>query len=194
MFTNNTSHRLGRFEYGIVKRKVRQLIGRVGFTAQDREDLEQELLARLLKSLESFDPRKAHRNVFVTAVVERDVANILRDRQADKRNHHHMSSINVTIDVCERGATELADTISQREQDARHCRSPRRPQELVELRVDLRDFLVKSTAADRELAAALMSKTIAEIAREWGIPRTTLSDRVRKLRKRWERSGLRIYL
>ena len=40
-----------RFIRGIIKRKVGQLIGRAGFTQQDRESLEQDLLARVLEPL-----------------------------------------------------------------------------------------------------------------------------------------------
>ena len=40
-----------RFIRGIIKRKVGQLMGRAGFTLQDRESLEHDLLARVLESL-----------------------------------------------------------------------------------------------------------------------------------------------
>jgi hypothetical protein len=74
-----------RFIRGIIKRKVNQLIGRAGFTLQDRESLEQELFTRVLQSLPRFNPEVAHRNKFVTAVVERYVANMLRNKKAEKR-------------------------------------------------------------------------------------------------------------
>jgi hypothetical protein len=77
-----------RFIRGIIKRKVGQLMGRAGFTLQDRESLEHDLLARVFDSLSKFDPEVGHRNKFVTAVVERYVANILRDKTADKRDHY----------------------------------------------------------------------------------------------------------
>ena len=84
---------------GIIKRKVGQLMGRAGFTQQDRESLEHDLLARVFDSLSKFDPEVGHRNTFVTAVVERYVANILRDKTADKRDHCRIRSLNVRIDV-----------------------------------------------------------------------------------------------
>ena len=45
-----------RFIRGIIRRKVKQLLGRAGFTRQDREDLEQELLVRVLQSLPKYHP------------------------------------------------------------------------------------------------------------------------------------------
>ena len=76
-----------RFTRGIIRRKVKQLIGVAGFTKQDREDLEQELFARVLQSPPKFDPDQARSNKFVTTVVERYVANILRNKWAARGNH-----------------------------------------------------------------------------------------------------------
>ena len=102
-----------RFIRGIIKRKVGQLMGRAGFTLQDRESLEQDLLARVIDSLSKFDPEVGHRNKFVTAVVERYVANIQRDKSADKRDHCRIRSLNVRIDAGEEGPTELSELIGE---------------------------------------------------------------------------------
>lgn len=185
---------LGRFEFGIVKRKVRQIIGRAGFHQQDRQDLEQELLTRLLHSLKSFDPNQAHRKAFVTAVVERDVANILRDKQAEKRDHRRIGSLQVTIEITDNGPTELAETIGDRELNARRCRDPRSPDNLAQLACDLADVVAALPQELRDLAERLKTQSISAIAREVGIPRTTLNDAVRRLRKRFEQAGLRDYL
>jgi RNA polymerase sigma-70 factor (ECF subfamily) len=185
---------LGRFEFGIVKRKVRQIIGRAGFTKQDRQDLEQELIARLLHSLRSFDPKQAHRKAFVTAVVERDVANILRDKQAEKRDHRRIGSLHVMIEVTEEGPTELADTIGDREFNARRCRDPRSAEDLAQLASDLAEVVAALPDELRDLAERLKTESISAIAREVGVPRTTLNDTVRRLRQRFEQAGLRDYL
>ncbi|MEY2611377.1 MAG: hypothetical protein RL069_188 [Planctomycetota bacterium] len=57
------------------------------FPQQGRESLEQDLLGRVLDSLSKFASEVGYRNKFVTAVVERYLANILRDKTADKRDH-----------------------------------------------------------------------------------------------------------
>ena len=133
MFSDDFHEKFDRFTRGIIRRKVKQLITRAGFTSQDREDLEQELFGRVLQSLPSFDASLAHRNRFITAVVERYVANILRDKRAGKRDYRRICSLNVTIDVADEGPIELAETISQRELDARLGRRQRSDQELVQL-------------------------------------------------------------
>ena len=43
----------------IIKYKARQLVGRVGFTESDREDLEQEMILDLLQRLPKYDPARA---------------------------------------------------------------------------------------------------------------------------------------
>lgn len=194
MSHDDTAPRLGRFEFGIIKKKVRQIIGRAGFRKQDREDLEQELLTRLLQSLKSFKPDVAHRKAFVTAVVERDVANILRDKQAEKRDHRRIGSLHVMIEVTEDGPTELAETIGDREFNARRCRDPRSAEDLAQLASDLAEVAAALPDDLRNLAERLKTQSISSIAREIGVPRTTLNDTVRRLRQRFEQAALRDYL
>ena len=70
MFSDDFHEKFDRFTLGIIRRKVKQLITRAGFTLQDREDLEQELFGRVLQSLPSFDASLAHRNRFITRLVQ----------------------------------------------------------------------------------------------------------------------------
>ena len=194
MFHNDNTPLLGRFEFGIVRKKVRQIIGCAGFKKQDRDDLEQELIARLLQSLKSFDPDVAHRKSFVTAVVERAVATILRDAQAEKRDPRRIGSLHVLVEVSDDGPTELAETIGDREYNARRCRDPRSAEDLSQLTSDLAGVLAALPTELRDLAERLKTHSIAEIARDLGVPRTTLNDTVRRLRQRFEQAGLRAYL
>ncbi|MCX7428988.1 MAG: hypothetical protein NTW96_25600 [Planctomycetia bacterium] len=46
----------------------------------------------------------------------------------------------------------------------------------------------------RDLAERLKSQTISKIARDIGVPRTTLNESVRRLRQRFENGGLKDYL
>lgn len=183
-----------RFIRGIIRRKVKQLIGRAGFTQQDREPLEQELFARVLQSLPRFNPEVAHRNKFITAVVERYVANILRNKKAEKRDHRRITSLNVMIEIIDEGPTELAQTIGDRELDARQGRERRSEQELHELALDLAAVMATLPEAWRTLLELRKSRTMPEIAEEMGVPRTTLNDWMRRIRQRFEKSDMQDYL
>lgn len=167
---------------------------RPGYTRQDQEDLEQELLARLLQGLQSFDPDVAHFKSFVTAIVERSVATLLRDKQAEKRDHRRIGSLHVLIEVTQDGPTELGETVGEREFNARRCSDPRGADDLAQLTSDLAEFVAALPAELRELAERLKTQSISAIAREVGVPRTTLNDTVRRLRQRFEQAGLRDYL
>jgi RNA polymerase sigma factor (sigma-70 family) len=183
-----------RFTRGIIRRKIGQLIGRAGFTKQDHEDLEQELFVRILQSLPLFNPDQAHRNTFITTVVERYVANILRNKQAAKRDHRRICSLNVMIEIGDDGPTDLAQTISDRELDARLGRQRLREDELAQLTIDLADLIATLPEDWRTLLELRKSQTMPEIASEMGVPRTTLNTWVQHIRQRFEKAGLRDYL
>ena len=88
---------IDQFTARLIRRKAHQLVGRAGFTRSDREDIEQELRLKILKHFSSYDPQQGHRHAFVTAVVERHAANLLRNKQAEKRDHRRVRSLNVAI-------------------------------------------------------------------------------------------------
>ena len=193
MVPDNPPVELLPFEYGIVRKKAQQIIGRAGFKAQDQKDLEQELLARLLKRLKSYDPERGHPKTFATVVVERDVANILREARAGKRDPRRVRSLDTTmIGTGER--TDVARDVSDTESDRRCGRHSRNAADLAQLGIDLTEVIAKLPPCLREVCQRLQFKSIAQIARDLGIPRTTLNDIVRRIRSRFEQAGLRNYL
>lgn len=194
MLHDDFNEKLDQFTRGIIRRKVKQLIGRAGFTRHDCEALEQELILRVLQSLPSFDPAQAHRNVFITTVVERFVANILRDKQAPKRDHRRISSLNVMITIADEGPTELAQTIGERELDARLGRKRLGDDELAQLAIDMADVIATLPENWRTLLELRKSRSMPQVAKEMGVPRTTLIEWMRHIRLRFERAGLRDYL
>ena len=173
-----------RFIRGIIRRKIKQLIGRAGFTRDDCDDLEQEMLARVLQSLPQFDPNRAHRNRFVTTVVERYVANILRNKRAEKRDFRRICSIDHIATLDGKRSTEVMD----------HCRVVRDQEELTQLAIDVADLLAELPDHLRSLAERLKMNSISAIARETAVPRTTLYGQIHRLRQVFESKGLSEYL
>lgn len=194
MLNDEFNEKFDQFTRGIIRRKIKQLIGRAGFTKQDRDDIEQDLYVRVLQSLPHFNPNQAHRNKFITAVVERYVANILRNKQAEKRDHRRISSLNVTIEITDEGPTELAQTIGDRELDARLGRQRRSEEELAQLALDLADMISTLPESWRTLLELRKTQSMPEIATEMGIPRTTLNEWMRRIRRRFESAHMRDYL
>lgn len=191
MAHDDTSPHLGQFEFGIIKRNVRQMIGRAGFKAQDREDLEQTLLLRLIRSLKSFDPERGHLNAFATVVVESATSKILRDAIAQKRDQRRMVyEANRRSDESGGQPIELIDSC---EKDARHCRDPLSAETLAELKLDLAEVIDRLPDPLRDLTGRLKTQSITEIARELRKPRTTIAGWVKRIRKHFEEAGLRDY-
>ena len=182
-----------RFIRGIIRRKSKQLIGRPEFCHDDLEDLEQDLLTRVVQSLRRFDPEVAHLNRYVTAVVERFVANVVRDSKANKRDRQRTTTLNVMIQT-EAGPTELAQAIGDRELDARLGRERHSEHELHELALDLASVIATLPEAWRTLLQLRKSRTMPAIAEEMGVPRTTLNGWMRRIRQRFEKSDMQDYL
>jgi len=182
------------FARALIRKKAKQLVGRAGYRHQDREDIEQELALQFVRRLPSFDPGQGHFNVFATVVIERSVASILRHRLAKKRDDRHVMSLSAKIDSGEEGLAELVETIGQRELDARRGQHPRFAEELAQLKFDMVETIATLSAKDRELPERLKSRNVSEISRDIGVPRSTLDERVRRLRRRFEQAGMKDYI
>ena len=185
---------LGDFEFGIIKRKAKQLVGRAGFKQQDIGDLEQELMLQLIQGLQTYDSEIAHQKSFVTAIVERAVATILRDAKAGKRDHGDLQSLEVLVAVTGESPTRLGATMGDREYNRRRGRHPRTAEELQSLASDLADVIGSLLEDEQQLAEKLKTETISGSARELGIPRTTLNDAVRRLETRFRQSHVEDHL
>src|SRR5262245_60246717 len=176
----------------VVSLNAKRLIGRTGLRLQDRDDVHQHLVMDLIRRLPKFDPKRGGIEGFISMVVERCGRKLLRTRRAAKR--YAMPASLSAIVVTEEGATELAATISQREYDARRQREPRTKGDQAQLERDVTDVLAGLPANVREFAEMLKHCSVAEAARRLGIPRTTLYAHVQRIRRHFERSGLRDYL
>lgn len=173
-----------------IRRKAQQLIRRPGFIRADREDLQQELIVRLLKRLPAFDPSRGDRHAFVKTVIERAAATLAKSRKAAKRNPCRETSLHVLVPDEGGGQAELGHTFVE---DA-HCRrlgtTRLSDQERFELSHDLAAALTKLPPDLRDVARRLQNHSKADVARELSIPRTTLNDLCHRIRQFLECTGL----
>jgi RNA polymerase sigma-70 factor (ECF subfamily) len=168
---------LGDFARDLIRRKARQLARHAGPHHHDPEDVEQELTLRLLRAMPRYDPARGHVHAFVTAVVERAAAGLLRRCRAKKRGAGPVRSLDApaAAEPTDRGdAGRAADRVG--------------------LAADLAAVLAELPADLRGLAERLTRQTLSEVARQDGVPRSTLQRRVDRLRRRFEDAGLREYL
>ena len=167
------------FARSIIRRKARLIARCGGFNANDQRDIEQELLLRLLQSLPQFDAEQAHINVFITTVVERSMAMLIRERHAKKRDATGIQSLTSPVD--DGGPNEPSD---HRGSDP----------ERIDLTSDVAEVMASLPAELRDFAERLKLQTVSQVAREMDVPRTTLLRWVDRLRRCFEDAGLRIYL
>jgi RNA polymerase sigma-70 factor (ECF subfamily) len=192
--SDDSPGQVDRFTQGIIRRKAKQLVGRTGFTEHDREDIQQDLLVRILQGLRRFDPSRGHRNRFITTVAERYVANILRNKQAQKRDHRRVSSLNQTVETTSGKPVRLERAISDRERNSHLYRHQRSDEELAQLALDMAEVIASLPESWQMLLKLRKTRTMAKIASELGVPRTTLNDQMRRIRQRFEDAGMREYL
>jgi RNA polymerase sigma factor (sigma-70 family) len=157
-----------------IRQKARRIVDRAGLLKQDREDVERDLIARLLRRLTTHDPLRSDLHGYAFTLLEGLATNLLRDLCAAKRDQRHMRRLSE------------ADAGPP---DEKHC------QEQTELALDLADVLRSLPDELRELAERLETESLAEIARRTNVPYSTLRYRlVHQLRKACEKAGLKEYL
>ena len=179
----------------LIKYKARQLVGRVGFTESEREDLQQEMVLDLLRRLPKFDPKRAGRNTFIARIVEHKVATIIEAQKAGMRDYRLCScSLNDRLEDEEGRSIERMETIDQEDYLRRTVKLSRPMSELRNLSIDLRSAVQALPPELRGLCKRLQTESVTEISRDTGIPRGTIYESIKKLRAIFKDAGLKDYL
>ncbi len=184
-----------RFIRSIIQRKIRQTIGTSSFVNHDREDLEQEIYIRVAKSVEQFDEKVGHLYPFICTIVQRHLANLVRNKGRSKRGPSRIGSLSLMVTLPDGGSTELSQLIGEDDRNRRLGRESRlSEQDLTDLQIDLAQEIAKLPEQWRHLLERRQTQSMSEIARDLGVPRTTLNDWMRHIRSRFEAVGLDKYL
>lgn len=180
----------------VIRHKARQLIGKYGFSRDDYDDLQQEMMLDLLRRLGKYDPSKAGLSTFVARVVDRKVSTLIRHQRQEKRDYRrHVCPLDAQVEDQDGQQRGLDEVLSQDAFDEEIARYDRPEAERIDLRLDLSLVLDELPEDLRHLARRLQTRTVAEIARELGVPRSTLYEKgIACLRKIFEDNGLREYL
>lgn len=185
---------LDDFAIRLIRRKARQLSQKPGFSRSDQPDLEQELTLIVLRRLAHFDASRAHRNAFVTTVVERYTATILEHRSAEMRTHRRTSgSLNVPAVDADGRSVELLNIIPSSQQSRRTGQYPRPHEDAFDLAHDMNETVRRLPPRLRDLCERLKHDSISDVSRELGLSRTEIYRRISHIRQRFEEAGLRGY-
>jgi RNA polymerase sigma factor (sigma-70 family) len=183
------------FVRSVIQRHVGKLIAKSDFTQQDRDDLVQEVYVRATKSLRRFDSSVGHLYPYVCTVVQRHLANVIRNRCVARREAAGRVSLSKTVRGDDGGQVEMSQTLHDQDQDRRLNRARRLgQQELHDLRMDMAAFMSKLPENFQQILRLRQTYSITEISRDLGIPRSTLNDWMLQIRDLFEKAGFEKYL
>jgi RNA polymerase sigma-70 factor (ECF subfamily) len=178
-----------------IRRKAKRLVGHGRFTEADRPDIEHELKIAVFMAFDQFDPQVGHWNVFMTTVVERAAGKLLAQRKAEKREHtHNVASLSALVEDFDGELVPLSTQIGEEHREPMTGRVRRSDEESVDMAVDVDFELARLPPELRDLCESLKEKSVAEISRELGIPRSTLRDRICEIREYFEPGEIYCYL
>jgi len=184
----DTKKQLSGYMTKMIQCKARSLVGQVGLTADDIEDIEQELSTHLLERLPKFNPDKASLNTFAARLVDKKISSILRHRTQEIRDSRNKPrSLNEYVPDGEGSTVQLGYTL---ERDERVGLPRLTPEQETDIRVDVESVLASLPPDVRHLAALLKHMSMSDAAKEMGMPRTTLYRLKRRLRDAFEKAGL----
>jgi hypothetical protein len=178
----------------LVRKKARQIIGRIGCPEEDPSDIEQEFWLRFLPRLRRYDPSEGQPGAFIRVVSDRIAANLVRERYAQKRDRRGQQSLNVLVQTHDGITAELAQTISQEDRDRRLGKKSRSDEERCQLLLDLEVLLARMPSLHRELAELLKHMSLSAAARVLGRSVEKTKRSVALLLRRFEEASMHDYV
>lgn len=183
-----------KFTRGIIRRKAIQISRRPGFSEQDLESLEQTLLAKVIKAMPSFDPNIAHRNVFITTVVERHAGRLIAERSFPKNGPGQVQSLNAIVIGPENLPTELQYTLDESIRGARLQVERKAANELTDLVSDVAVAISRLPEPWQRMLELRKTHSLVQVSELMGVPRSTLRHWMSQIAERFEAEGLREYI
>lgn len=185
------------FDYAIylISYKVGRLVGILGFTFEDREDLEQELILHLLQNWSQYNPERGAAKTFINCVLDNRLRQILERKKTQKSGFGKWTvSLDETLEDADGYGVSRIDAIDREEYMLRIGILQRSAFEECDLRLDVERVISKLSPDLLELCERLQRQTVTEISEETGIPRHRFYPSIRKLRCIFEEAGLKDYL
>lgn len=173
-----------------IKERVKQMMGKYGYTASDREDLEQEFALHLLNRLQRLKEPIEDRQGFFRHVISQHAIAMIRRREAEKRDHRRERSLSEKVNDDDGTSVEMARTIPADHARPRLDAAPRDRLGDWEQAQDVAAVMAKLPSDLRELCERLKVHSVAEVARRMGVPRRTLRNAIEELRRRFDEARL----
>lgn len=195
MQSSQQQNEMFNYAAAMARFKARQLIGIAGFTESDRDDLEQELMSAVISRMPQFNARRGSPKTFVACIVARKIITLIRYRTTGSRDFRREA---FSLDQPAAGSDDAAllqgDCVADDIADPAGASHVRREVEQTELAEATQQALSGLPGDLRRLCELLKTGRLADAARELGVPRSTLRNRVSRLRELFEAAGLQRFL
>jgi RNA polymerase sigma-70 factor (ECF subfamily) len=195
MQSNQQHNEMFNYAATMVRIKARQLIGKAGFTESDQDDLEQELMSDVVGRLSKFNARRGTPKTFVACIIARKISKLIRHRTTGLRDFRcEAFSIDKPAGNDDDAVPVRGDCVLEDINDPAGASQVPREVEASEL-AEATQRVISGLPRDlRRLCELLQRGTLADAARELGVPRSTLRYQLPRLRELFESAGLRSYL
>ena len=182
------------FAARLIQKVARSLEWKRGIISADLPDLQQDLWVDLLERLPSYRPDRGHIRAFIRRVVNNKAATILKARAAAKRGDGRPClSLNWEFEDDDGEVTELHESISVDDYLLRTRGTLRSELDRLDLALDIRKVLDMLPPHQRVVCLLLIDRDVSDVANVMGMPRSTLRDLIKRLRRIGESVGLRKY-
>jgi RNA polymerase sigma-70 factor (ECF subfamily) len=179
-----------RFVKKFTRLVARELIAEDVYPESDLEDLVQELQLAVVERAPRFDAERAKWSTFVKTVVRRRAISLRRRQMAECRaGGREVSSLNVTFEDEDGQTTTLANLVREDQSFGYLGRDYQSDEDQAALAMDVATVISKLPTELRELCELLKHGSIADVARDRGIPRTTLRHQLNKIREAFVAAG-----
>lgn len=182
------------FVVRLIRKTAKRMVGKTGLIAADVEDLQQDLWLDMLQRLSGYRHDRGHIRAFLTHVVKNKAASILAARSAAKRGGGlRWVSLNEPFEDEDGEEVERLDAISV-DDFLRLTRGTIRSEATrLELAIDVRKTVGQLPPPQRAICLLLIDENQCAVANVVGIPRSTLRDLIKRLRRIAKDAGLDDY-
>ena len=179
------------FIHSIIRRLASRIVKKAGLPRNESEDLEQDLRLHLWERRSAFDPSRGRWSTFARCVIERKAACLLQAACARIRRRSRES---FSLDEQEIGGGSKGDRVDQDTYLLNTGRISRPIEGLTHLKLDVGRAIEDLSLEHRSLAQALMEERVTEVSKRTGVPRSTLYDRIKIIRRALGEKKLEAYL
>jgi len=165
-----------------IRLKVNALIGRHGYTEDDRDDLTQDLHLNLFERLQTFTPTKVRRTTFIVRAVDHRINDLIRAKYRPCRDARRQACL---TDEEDRPTNDLDSLPVGRSED---------DQNALDLRLDLAPVLDRLSDRQRQICVMLVDHSREAIKRTLGLGRWVFDGEMRAIRSAFEEAELQTYI